>query len=125
MTISFCFVSTNPIPDEEMKPTEDLSSTSSTVTGRHAKALIAVSAYGASVALNKTRQRPVSAKMASLQGEVKNTQVLVLAWNTEVAAASVSSLLALFIISLLGRCVRLGRKTLHTVDVTQQRSDWL
>lgn len=60
--------STNPIPDEEMKPTEDLSSTGPIVTDRHAKALTAVSAYGTSVALNRTRQRPVSAKMASSQG---------------------------------------------------------
>ena len=52
-----------------MKPTEDLSSTGPTVTDRHARALTAVSAYGASVALNKTRQRPVSAKVASSQGE--------------------------------------------------------
>ena len=56
---------------------------------------------------------------------VSCTQVLVLAWNTEVAAASVNFLLALFIISLLGRRVRLWRKKLHTVDATQQRSDWL
>ena len=83
-----------------MKPTEDLSSTGPTVTDRHAKALTAVSAYGASVALNKTRQRPVSAKMASSQGEVKNTQVLSLTWSTEVAAASVSFLYALFILGL-------------------------
>ena len=55
-----------------MKPTEDLSSTGPSVTDRHTKALTAVSAYGASVALNKTRQRPVSAKMASSQGEVEN-----------------------------------------------------
>ena len=53
-----------------MKPTEDLSSTGPTVTDRHARALTAVSAYGASVALNKTRQRPVSAKVASSQGEI-------------------------------------------------------
>lgn len=66
-----CFVSTNPIPDDEMKPTEDLSSTGPTVIDRHTRALTAVSAYGASVALNKTRQRPVSAKIASSQGEVK------------------------------------------------------
>lgn len=66
------FVSSNPIPDEEMvRSTEDLSSTGPTVTDRHARALTAVSAYGASVALNKTRQRPVSAKIASSQGEVK------------------------------------------------------
>lgn len=66
-----CFVSTNPILDDEMKSTEDLSSTGPTVIDRHARALTAVSAYGASVALNKTRQRPVSAKIASSQGEVK------------------------------------------------------
>ena len=70
-TISFLHVSTNPIPDEELRSTEDLSSTGPTVTDRHARALTAVSAYGASVALNKTRQRPVSAKIASSQGEVK------------------------------------------------------
>lgn len=91
-----------------MKPTEDLSSTGPIVTDRHAKALTAVSAYGTSVALNRTRQRPVSAKMASSLGEVKNTQVVVLASSTEVATASVSFLHALFIISLLGRRVRLG-----------------
>ena len=71
--ISFftCFVRTNPIPDDEMKHAEDLSSTGPTVTDRHARALTAVSAYGASVALNKTRQRPMSAKILSSQGEVK------------------------------------------------------
>lgn len=91
-----------------MKPTEDLSSTGATATDRHAKALTAVSAYGTSVALNRTRQRPVSAKMASSQGEVKNTQVVrVLASSTVVATASVSFLHALFIVSLLGRRVRL------------------
>lgn len=65
------FVSTNPNTDKEMRPMEDLSSTGSTETDRHARALTAVSAYGASVALNKTRQRPVSAKIVSSQGELK------------------------------------------------------
>ena len=76
------------------------------MTDRHAKALTAVSAYGASVALNKTRQRPMSAKIASSQGEMKNSHVTVLAWSTEVVAPSVDFLL--FIIFLLGRRVRLG-----------------
>ena len=66
-----CFVSTNPNTDKEMRSMEDLSSTGSTETDRHARALTAVSAYGASVALNKPRQRPVSAKIASSQGELK------------------------------------------------------
>jgi len=66
-----CFVSTNPNTDKEFRSMEDLSSTGSTETDRHARALTAVSAYGASVALNKTRQRPVSAKIASSQGELK------------------------------------------------------
>lgn len=65
------FVSTNPNTDKEMRSMEDLSSTGSTETDRHARALTAVSAYGASVALNKTRQRPLSAKIASSQGELK------------------------------------------------------
>jgi len=60
--------STNPNTDKEMRTMEDLSSTGSTETDRHARALTAVSAYGASVALNKTRQRPLSAKIASSQG---------------------------------------------------------
>lgn len=59
----------NPATDEHLlRPSEDLSNTGSTMTDRHARALTAVSAYGASVALNKTRQRPVSAKVASSQG---------------------------------------------------------
>ena len=37
---------------------------------RHARAFTAVSAYGTSVALNKTRQRPVSAKVTGSQGKV-------------------------------------------------------
>lgn len=69
---SLVYHSSNPIPDEELtRSTEDLSSTGPTVTDRHIRALTAVSAYGASVALNKTRQRPVSAKIASTQGEGK------------------------------------------------------
>lgn len=99
-TVSFftCFVSTNPNTDKEMKSMEDLSSTGSTETDRHARALTAVSAYGASVALNKTRQRPVSAKIASSQGELKadfslvsrriHAKKTVLAWSTDLLAFS-------------------------------------
>lgn len=61
--------SLNPTPEEDLtRSTEDLSSTGSTITDRHARTLTAVSAYGTSVALNKTRHRPVSAKVASSPG---------------------------------------------------------
>ena len=49
---------------------EDLSSTESVSADkreRHSRAVTAVSAYGTSVALNRTRQRPASARASSAQ----------------------------------------------------------
>lgn len=52
-----------------MRFTEDLSSTGqSKMSNRHMRALSAVSAYGASVALHRPTHRPTSAKMACTQG---------------------------------------------------------
>ncbi|XP_058965337.2 tubulin polyglutamylase TTLL5 isoform X1 [Pocillopora verrucosa] len=68
--------SSNPTPDGDfIRPTEDLSSTGPMVTDRHARALTAVSAYGTSVALNKTRHRPMSAKVAGSPGADRINQV--------------------------------------------------
>lgn len=65
------FDRSNPTADEQLeRPPEDLSSTDSSMADRHARAFTAVSAYGTSVALNKTRQRPVSAKVTGSQGKV-------------------------------------------------------
>ena len=63
--------SSNPALDGELlRPTDDLSKTGSIVLDRHMRALSAVSAYGSSVALNRTRQRPVSASILSTQGKM-------------------------------------------------------
>ena len=65
------FDRSNPTADEQLqRPPEDLSNTDSSMADRHARAFTAVSAYGTSVALNKTRQRPVSAKVTGSQGQV-------------------------------------------------------
>ncbi|XP_068683988.1 tubulin polyglutamylase TTLL5-like [Montipora foliosa] len=61
--------SVNSFPgDQSSRPMDELNSTGTSVTDRHARALTAVSAYGASVALRKNRQRPLSAKVPRLQG---------------------------------------------------------
>ncbi|KAK2550754.1 Tubulin polyglutamylase TTLL5 [Acropora cervicornis] len=57
---------TTPV-DRLSRPTDDLNSTGTSFTDRHSKALTAVAAYGASVALNKSRQRPLSAKVHRIQ----------------------------------------------------------
>ncbi|XP_015774743.1 PREDICTED: tubulin polyglutamylase TTLL5-like [Acropora digitifera] len=57
---------TTPV-DRLLRPTDDLNSTGTSFTDRHSKALTAVAAYGASVALNKSQQRPLSAKVHRIQ----------------------------------------------------------
>ncbi|XP_067031983.1 tubulin polyglutamylase TTLL5-like [Acropora muricata] len=57
---------TTPV-DHLLRPTDDLNSTGTSFTDRHSKALTAVAAYGASAALNKSRQRPLSAKVHRIQ----------------------------------------------------------
>ena len=64
------FDSDNTTPvDHLLRPIDDLNSTGTSFTDRHSKALTAVAAYGASAALNKSRQRPLSAKVHRIQSK--------------------------------------------------------